>query len=38
METSDAQDRMVEVRADIEDMDEEIGQLAYQQQEIEARV
>ena len=30
METSDARDQILECQAEIEDMDEEIGQLAYQ--------
>ena len=38
METSDARDQILECQAEIEDMDEEIGQLTYQEQEIQNRV
>ena len=38
METSDARDQILECQAEIEDMDEEISQLTYQQQEIMDRI
>ena len=38
METSDVRDQILECQAEIEDMDEEVGQLTYQQQEIVNRI
>ena len=38
METSDAKDQMLDMQAEIEDMDNDIENLAYQQQECQQRI
>ena len=38
METSDARDQILECQAEIEEMDDEVSQLTYQQQEIMDRI
>jgi chaperonin cofactor prefoldin len=38
METSDARDEILECKADVENMDIELDQLTYQQQDIEQRL
>ena len=38
METSDARDQILECQAEIEDMDEDAGQMSYQQQELDQRI